>query len=705
MSGALRRLVAQAGVIPLAWGAAKPGGCLNLGDALSPLLVTLVSGLAVRRAPFEGDAPRLAAGGTIGQALRGGGVSFWGTGCSPWQDPSAPAHEQIRFRLPEGLDRDVAATRGPLSAALMGIPPGSRPHGDPVFLLPRFHAAAVPKRWDLGVIVHVSELSALTAEASVWEAHRRYRIPADMREHVVMINTLVPASAEGVRAKLDTILACRRLVSTSLYGLALAESYGIPCLYFSPEPAGGLASRALDPDAAMDARIVDLYAGLGRRAIPVYGQDPGTETDWAKVMRAVDTAWQPSAPDTDALLAAFPLEVAPIAPEAGRTVWDDRRIARLFAEAAGPRRGSGLRGWLAAGALHGKRVAGAVARSRHRAALAPRESRSPLARLRPALPALPLAWCWTKPGTPFANLGDALSAVIVCVMSGRPIARTNFHRDAERLVAVGTIAHAMKFGTVHLWGTGLDATRNAVNPETRRYVRPPDTVFRVHAVRGPRTAAVLRAEGIAVPEAYGDPVWFLPRIFPMDGVEKTHELGVILHLSELERQTPEAGAQAAFRRYRIPEALAGKIRIINTLSAPTLEALRAKTREIAACRRILSTSFHGMVIAEAYGIPCAWFAPHGDGPVTLDARDSDAMMDHRLRDFYSGTRRPRFLAYGQDRVEETDWKAAIAAIDAGHVPADVDPTGLFEAFPVPHAVRLEDPVWPLPLRALASLRL
>jgi hypothetical protein len=224
-------------------------------------------------------------------------------------------------------------------------------------------------------------------------------------------------------------------------------------------------------------------------------------------------------------------------------------------------------------------------------------------------------------------------------------------------------------------------------------------------VRGRKTASVLKAAGIEVPDVYGDPVWFLPRIFPMDGIDKTCELGVVLHLSELANADPSSGPKDIYRRYNIPAALAGSIRIINTLIEPGIGAIEDKIREIVACRRILSTSLHGLVIAEAYGIPCAWFGTYGGGVRELDANDASARIDHRIRDFYSGTDRPALLAICQDRSLETDWVEAMDAIDRRYVPAQYDPSALFAAFPIPAAISLTDRTWRLPDGLSQSLQL
>jgi len=310
--------------------------------------------------------------------------------------------------------------------------------------------------------------------------------------------------------------------------------------------------------------------------------------------------------------------------------------------------------------------------------------------------AVPVSWVAATAQHPDVNLGDALSPVIVAAMSGLPVRHAHFDESIERIVSVGTIGQSQRLGTVHFWGTGVDATRNAVQSPFRHYIRPPQTRFQVHGLRGVFSARVLRENGIDVPEIYGDPVWFLPRLFPEQRTADIADLGVVLHITELDRPDSSGTASEEFKRYLIPPSLAGRVRLINTYVRPTLEAIGAKIREMTSCRCLLSTSLHGMVIAEAYGIPCAWFAPFAGGLLELPVCGAGlADIDHRLKDFYSGAGRDRVLTYAQKRDSSTDWEAAIAAIERAWKPLRFDDRPLFDSFPLPQAVGYSQGVWPL----------
>ena len=210
---------------------------------------------------------------------------------------------------------------------------------------------------------------------------------------------------------------------------------------------------------------------------------------------------------------------------------------------------------------------------------------------------IPLCWAASSAETNgFANLGDSLSAVMVAALSGRRVRHTSFDDRATKLVAVGSIGHAIKRGTAVVWGAGV-SIRGGVLAEN-----VPLTRYDVRAMRGRISAQHYRDFGIPVPDVYGDPVWLLPSIVH-EPVEKKYELGVIPHIRDVADHHPDAPARADSLRYVVDAADARDVAVINTWHEPTWEGLLAKINLIRSCKRIASQSFHGLVIAEAYGIP------------------------------------------------------------------------------------------------------
>lgn len=721
MKTSLDRIVREQGEVRLGWaGSTTLMDYLNFEDALSPVMTAMVGGVPVRRVPAKSRSVRMSAIGAIGHTFEGGEVHVWGTGCSPWKNPSAPADRRVAFSAPHDGSIVLHATSGPVAERLMSNG-GPRPglYGDPAWLLPRFYRPRVRKKWKLGVILHLSELADRSYEARPLPAFVRYNIPEEFRDDVHLITTVTPLGVPAVKAKLDEILACERIVSMSMHGLVVAEAYGIPCLYFTPlsEPQG-LGRLALDPEGPADLRMVDLYLGLGRRHVPAFFQDRGLPTDWQAVMDAVDRAWEPSGFDASRLIDAFPFAPSPLKPSSGKSIWDHPVIKGLVLQhdVALLRQQDG--GAEPAATLPVARPLPATAKISDPAkpglqgegmvpSQGPSGTGADAAGISPELAALlrmnadrmsiPLSWAATTRESPHANLGDTLSALIVAGMAGVTVRRAGFDQPIERMVAVGTIGHNQRNGVLHFWGTGVDAERNPVDPLVRGYVRPADTDFRIHAMRGPNSARTLRAAGIEVPDIFGDPVWMLPRFWPMTEVEKTHDLGVILHITELEDRTLDAAVKPSLKRYGIPDEFKGRIRLINTHCPPTPEGMRAKVAEIVSCRAIVSTSLHGLVISETYGIPCAWFATYGDGEGRmLELGNAQHQIDHRMRDFYSGVGRSTLSSYCLDRSKPTDWNAVLSWVHGKWQPLIYDDRPLIRAFPMPLAVSPEAKSWPLP---------
>lgn len=297
---------------------------------------------------------------------------------------------------------------------------------------------------------------------------------------------------------------------------------------------------------------------------------------------------------------------------------------------------------------------------------------------------IPVTWAATSPKYPFANLGDALSPIMVSALSGFPTEHRNFDSWKRKLACVGTIAHGFRNGTVHFWGTGIDPLKNPIDPSLGYYTRPPSTRFQIHALRGLLTAQTFRNQGIEVPDVYGDPIWFLPSIIP-PAETKQYDLGVVVHLSELTALTDTAGLKPNLQRYLIPEDLTATIQIITTLTQPTFAALEERVKQITACKRIVSTSLHGLVIAETYGIPCVGLRNRGRGAAMARLDDESERVDARIRDFYSGVGLEKLFIYGQRRARQTDWEDLIQAIDTHWQPLEWFPEPFLDSFPLPLA--------------------
>jgi len=192
------------------------------------------------------------------------------------------------------------------------------------------------------------------------------------------------------------------------------------------------------------------------------------------------------------------------------------------------------------------------------------------------------------------NFGDTLSLPILSHFLGGPVELAD-RSENGKVLAVGSILNAMRPGDF-VWGAGVQ--------EDRRYQAEGATFL---AVRGPLTRSAIDVAD--VPTVYGDPGLLLPFVYDPD-VEVTHDLGIVPHFVDAE--------ESKSRRNR------------GHLHISTQQDWRAVVRQIKSCRRIIATSLHGIVTAEAYGIPVMWH-----GSYTGKIRSTNL----KFQDYFLGTGR------------------------------------------------------------------
>lgn len=195
-----------------------------------------------------------------------------------------------------------------------------------------------------------------------------------------------------------------------------------------------------------------------------------------------------------------------------------------------------------------------------------------------------LFW-WEQPYP--GNLGDILSPYIVEKVTGIP---PQWAGPGEGLCAIGSVIKYAKASTP-VWGSGTPNSRDTLAPHAA-----------YHSVRGPLTRDLVIRSGGTCPEVYGDPAWLLPILYPRRA-KPTHKIGLILHFTHEQMSTPVAHDVKRIDIRRI-----GYSEIEEFLD------------ELLDCEQIISSSLHGVIIAQAYGIPACLATVttsaaqiHGDG--------------------------------------------------------------------------------------------
>ncbi|SBT12666.1 polysaccharide pyruvyl transferase family protein [Vibrio celticus] len=173
------------------------------------------------------------------------------------------------------------------------------------------------------------------------------------------------------------------------------------------------------------------------------------------------------------------------------------------------------------------------------------------------------------------NLGDVVNKYIVEQLSGKSVVWSSAKSNQEHYLVIGSVLQSCNDNAV-VWGSGIISDKK--NP----LFKPK----KVYAVRGPKTREVLLSRGIKCPEIYGDPALILPTLIKPNIADKRYKLGIIPHYKNKN--------DGFFNR-----ALPGDVKIIDIET----DNIQKFVDDIVSCDLIVSSSLHGIIISDAYGIP------------------------------------------------------------------------------------------------------
>ncbi len=232
---------------------------------------------------------------------------------------------------------------------------------------------------------------------------------------------------------------------------------------------------------------------------------------------------------------------------------------------------------------------------------------------------------WVPARRGFNNFGDLLGPLIVDRLRTQHGLGRSLDRS-RRLLAVGSIMRLGHEGDV-VWGAGINgkSVDDSVFPK-----------FDVRAIRGPRTAQVLRTFGNVVPEVFGDPALLIPELW------SDEEIGV-------RRKTGGVVLMPNYNDIRLWPSNA-----IDPRGDPF-----DRIRTIASANLVVASSLHAIVIAEAYGVPAVLVTSSKERPF-------------KYEDYYLGT--------GREMPNPADsWESGLTATPAP--PLEWDSSPLLASFP------------------------
>jgi len=193
-----------------------------------------------------------------------------------------------------------------------------------------------------------------------------------------------------------------------------------------------------------------------------------------------------------------------------------------------------------------------------------------------------IVWWYEKEmGNPINNFGDVLNPVLVKYLSGRePIQASRIFNITNKPVyyVIGSVLEVAKGKRLVVWGAGFMYAEG-------RFRQRPEKVL---AVRGPFSRQIILNLGIDCPEVYGDPTLLCPRFYKPK-VSKTYRLWIVPHYFDKDNSC-----------------------LAHLLSNPGVKLIDIQggiykvIDEINSCEFIVSSSLHGIIVADAYGIPSLW---------------------------------------------------------------------------------------------------
>jgi len=178
------------------------------------------------------------------------------------------------------------------------------------------------------------------------------------------------------------------------------------------------------------------------------------------------------------------------------------------------------------------------------------------------------------------NWGDKINKYIIETISHKKVVHPDDVFDIPFLKTyscVGSVIELLDYKNVAIWGSGIIRDDSSIKLHSEE----------IYAVRGPLTRERLIDAGYECPEVYGDPALLMPKFYKPNVCEK-FKLGIIPHYVDKENE--------------IVNILLNEDVCLIDIFSDELDLIDQVNR----CENIVSSSLHGLIVADAYGIPSKW---------------------------------------------------------------------------------------------------
>lgn len=208
------------------------------------------------------------------------------------------------------------------------------------------------------------------------------------------------------------------------------------------------------------------------------------------------------------------------------------------------------------------------------------------------------------------NWGDAIADFIANEISGQEVHwyhGEDLKTNDVRYTVTGSINQWLRNNNTVIWGTGF------ISESSKLHINP----IKVCSVRGPLTRNKFLELGIECPEIYGDPALLMPKFYNPTS-NKKYKYGIIPHYIDKENKWVNK-----FKNNN-------NIKIIDITNTENELKNHRFINDILECEVILSSSLHGIIAADAYGIPSYW----------IELSNNVVGNGFKFKDYFSSVGRP-----------------------------------------------------------------
>ena len=200
------------------------------------------------------------------------------------------------------------------------------------------------------------------------------------------------------------------------------------------------------------------------------------------------------------------------------------------------------------------------------------------------------------------NVGDKLNSYLLQKVSGKKVYIVKT-KTFSHILPTGSILH-FSSDSSYVWGSGL------ISPDKPRKVK----FAKILALRGSLTLAELRKKtGTELDVPLGDPGLLMPRYYQAKPSDTRYRIGIVPHYVDQDLEIIK------------PFIDRPDVKIISVQ-----QNYDSFINELASCDYILSSSLHGLILSDAYGVPNMW----------ISLSNNIIGGEFKFKDYYSTTTHP-----------------------------------------------------------------